>query len=275
MNYLDFNEFHFLRPIWLWAILPLMAVVLLWARHRLSKGSWAEVCDAELLPYILEDSPGVRARWPLYLFALCGMVSIMALAGPTWERLPAPVFRNESALVIVLDLSRSMDVADIRPSRLQRARYKIIDILKQRKDGQTALVVYAEDAFTVTPLTDDTGTISSQLSSLSTSMMPVQGSRAKKALMRAEALLEQAGVRNGRILLVTDSVDSAVRSVARDLKHKGYELLVLGVGTENGAPIPLSRGGFLKDSDGNIVLPKLRTGELEALALGLMESGDR
>ena len=119
---------------------------------------------------------GSQSRWPLTTGAIAALLAIVALAGPTWQRLPSPVFRNESALVIALDLSRSMDAEDIKPSRLIRARYKIADILKQRKDGQTALLVYAGDAFTVTPLTDDTETIDSQLSALTTDIMPSEGS---------------------------------------------------------------------------------------------------
>ena len=87
-----------------------------------------------------------------------------------------PVFRPQSALVILLDLSRSMDCPDLSPSRLARARFKVADILKQRKEGQTALVAFAGDAFTVTPLTTDTKTIDSLLSSLKTEIMPTQGS---------------------------------------------------------------------------------------------------
>jgi len=103
---------------------------------------------------------------------LAAWLTIIALAGPTWQRLPSPAFRNESALIIALNLSASMDAADIKPSRIAKARYKIADLLKQRKDGQTALLVYGGDAFTVTPLTSDVATISSQLEALTTDIMP-------------------------------------------------------------------------------------------------------
>ena len=167
--------------------------------------------------------------------------------------------------MIALDLSRSMDAADIKPSRLIMARYKIADILKQRKDGQTALLVYAGDAFTVTPLTDDTETIDSQLSALNTDIMPSQGSDTVSALEKAAELLKQAGLQKGQILLVTDGVEvdkslPAVKSLDK------YQLSILGVGTDDGAPIALPEGGFLKDERGNIVVPKLNSGELAKLA---------
>ena len=263
---INFALFHFLRPDWFWALLPLFLAVILWARQRLSRGSWVSVCDDRLLPYILEDSNSRDARWPLWVFLFSGTLCVVALAGPTWEQRPSPVFRNDSAVVIVLDLSRSMDVADIKPSRLQRARYKILDILKLRKDGQTALVVYAAEAFTVTPLTDDTETIQNQLSALTTRMMPAQGSRADIALRRAGDLLKQAGMTEGSILLVTDGTDTSARQVAKQLNAEGYKVSVLGVGTSEGAPISEPNGGFVKDASGNIVISKLLDVELAGLA---------
>ncbi len=262
---MNIAEFHFIRPYWLLAFIPYLAIVVLMLRNKLNKGNWSAVCDAALLPYILQEKPISQSRWPLTSGAIAALVTIIALAGPTWERLPSPVFRNDSALVIALDLSRSMDAADIKPSRLIMARYKIADILKQRKDGQTALLVYAGDAFTVTPLTDDTETIDSQLSALNTDIMPSQGSNTELALEKAVELFKQAGLQKGQLLLVTDGVDAdKVLDTVKSLDQ--YQLSILGVGTDDGAPIALPEGGFLKDQRGNIVVPKLNSSELAKLA---------
>lgn len=262
---MNLAEFHFIRPYWLLAFIPQLIILGLMLRNKLSQGNWSAVCDAALLPYLLQDKPVNQSRGMLTAGAVAATLAIIALAGPTWERLPSPVFRNDSALVIALDLSRSMDAADIKPSRLIMARYKIADILKQRKDGQTALLVYAGDAFTVTPLTDDTDTIDSQLSALNTDIMPSQGSNAALALEKAVELFKQAGLQKGQILLVTDGVDpdktlDAVKSLDK------YQLSILGVGTDDGAPVAVPEGGFLKDGQGNIVVPKLNSGELVKLA---------
>ena len=262
---MNLTDFHFIRPYWLLAVIPYMVILVLMLRNKLNQGNWSAVCDAALLPYILQEKAARQSRWPLTAGAIAALLVIIALAGPTWERLPSPVFRNDSAVVIALDLSRSMDAADIKPSRLIRARYKIADILKQRKDGQTALLVYAGDAFTVTPLTDDTETIASQLEALNTDIMPSQGSDTVLALEKAVELLKQAGLQKGQILLVTDGVDmdktlAAVKSLDK------YQLSILGVGTDDGAPIALPEGGFLKDERGNIVVPKLNSHELAKLA---------
>lgn len=262
---MNLADFHFIRPYWLLAVIPYMVILALMLRNKLNQGNWSAVCDAALLPYILQEKAVNQSRWPLTAGAIAALLVIIALAGPTWERLPSPVFRNDSAVVIALDLSRSMDAADIKPSRLIRARYKIADILKQRKDGQTALLVYAGDAFTVTPLTDDTETIASQLEALNTDIMPSQGSDTALVLEKAVELFKQAGLQKGQILLVTDGVDmdktlGTVKSLDK------YQLSILGVGTDDGAPIALPEGGFLKDEQGNIVVPKLNSHELTKLA---------
>jgi len=262
---MNLADFHFIRPYWLLAVIPYLAILVLMLRNKLSQGNWSAVCDAALLPYLLQEKPVNQSRWPLTAGAIAALLVIIALVGPTWERLPSPVFRNDSALVIALDLSRSMDAADIKPSRLIMARYKIADILKQRKDGQTALLVYAGDAFTVTPLTDDTETIDSQLSALNTDIMPSQGSDTALVLEKAVELFKQAGLQKGQILLVTDGVDMDKTLAAVKTLDK-YQLSILGVGTDDGAPIALPEGGFLKDQRGNIIVPKLNSHELTKLA---------
>ncbi len=262
---MNLELFHFIRPYWLFALLPFIIILWLLIHRHLSSGNWAKVCDPELLPHILIAQEKKRQKWPFYLLAIGGLLAIFALAGPTWERLPQPAFRDTSALVILLDLSRSMDATDIKPSRLVRARFKVADILKQRQEGQTALVVYAGDAFTVTPLTDDTDTIASQLSVLKTSLMPSQGSRTDIALKKAAALLEQAGLKTGNILLITDGLNETLYKKAIQ-KLKPYQISILGVGTPEGSPIPLANGGFLKDAQGAIVIPKLESNSLDKLA---------
>jgi Ca-activated chloride channel family protein len=262
---MNLSEFHFIRPYWLLALIPAAIVTVMLLRNKLSQGNWASVCDAALLPYLLQEKAAHASRKSLVLGSIMAFLAIFALAGPTFQRLPSPVFRNASALVIALDLSRSMDAEDIKPSRLTRARYKIADLLKRRQDGQTALVVFAGDAFTVTPLTDDTETIASQLEALTTDIMPAQGSNAEAALNLAAQLLRQAGLPKGEILLITDGVETdAALKAAKGLND--YHLSVLGVGTAEGAPIALPNGGFLKDSQGAIVVPKLEGGKLTQLA---------
>lgn len=252
------SEFHFLRPWWLLALLGLAGIVWLLARRQSGAGDWAEYCDEALMPYVLIGSASRQSRLPLWLAGLTGFIAILALAGPAWERLPTPVFRNLSAMVIVLDLSWAMEANDLKPNRLERARFKIDDLLRARKDGQTALLAYAGDAFVVTPLTDDAATISAQLTALSPSIMPVQGTRMDLGLAAAGRLLQQAGQKTGDVLVVTAGEDVAsATAAASQLKSEGYRVSLIGVGSREGAPVPLAEGGFLKNEEGKMRLSRL------------------
>jgi len=260
------QNFHFIRANWLWALLPLILGIWLWRHKKAYSQSWQSVCDKNLLPFILGDSQGKNGILKTLLFMFTGVLSILAIAGPTWTKLPQPVFRQQSALVIVLDLSRSMDAADIKPSRLTRARHKIIDILEKRTEGQVALLVFAEEAFTVSPLTEDSKTIMSMVNSLSTDLMPSQGSNVNRAIQKAEKMFKQAGVNKGDILLITDGLANNISVEDGIPKQSSYRLSVLGIGTEDGAPIPVKNGSFLKDSVGAIIIPKLKEQKLRQLA---------
>jgi Ca-activated chloride channel family protein len=208
---------------------------------------------------------GLAYRW--WLMALGGVLAVLSLAGPSWNRIEQPVFRSEQSIVIALDLSRSMDAQDVSPSRLLRARLKILDILAERSSGQTALLVYSSNAFTVTPLTTDTDTVAALVGSLSSDIMPSRGSYPPAAIRKGQQLLQQAGVSFGEVLLISDGGTSPeAEAAARELVESGYTLSVLGVGTKEGAPIPRAAGGFVTDRAGNIAVPKLQAGQLRRLA---------
>jgi Ca-activated chloride channel family protein len=261
------SDFHFLRPAWFLA-LPILLLLIFWlARRQLRSRSWQAVCDPELLPHMLLGRSVRRANWPLWLLSTGLLLAILALAGPAWQERPQPLFRQQSALVILFDLSRSMLADDLKPNRFLRARLKIEDLLRQRQEGQTALIVFAADAFTVTPLTEDQHTIEALLKSLEPGIMPAQGSDPAAAIERGLNLLQQAGVKSGRILLVTDEDQpSAAINAAKLLAKQGFELAVLGVGSREGAPVPLPGGGFLKDAGGTLVIPRLDPSGLRRLA---------
>ncbi len=261
------DEFHFLRPDWLWALPVVIAMTLLLARRRLAPGSWQSVVDPALAPHILSlgQIKGLTYRW--WLLGIGAILSVIALAGPSWDRVEQPVFRSEQAIVMALDLSRSMDAQDLTPSRLTRARLKILDILERRRSGQTALVVYSSNAFTVTPLTTDADTVAALVNSLSTDIMPSRGSYPLAAINKGRQLLEQAGVALGEVLLITDGGTSpAAERAAEELSSAGYSLSVLAVGTTEGAPIPRAGGGFVTDRSGNIAVPRLEANGLRRLA---------
>jgi Ca-activated chloride channel family protein len=260
-------EFHWLRPDWLFAIPVIIFVAVLLARGKLGSGNWRSVIDPELMPYVLSRDPGRGTDYRWWLMGISGVVAVVALAGPAWQRIEQPVFRAEQALVLALDLSRSMDAQDIAPSRLRRAKLKILDMLDRRKSGQTALLVYSANAFTVTPLTNDNDTIAALVNSLGTDIMPSRGSYPEVAIAKGQQLLDQAKAGFGEVLLITDGGSSpAAEAAAGNLKSAGYSLSVLGVGTTEGAPIPRVSGGFVTDNRGQIAVPRLEERGLRSLA---------
>jgi Ca-activated chloride channel family protein len=270
-------EFHFLRAEWLWAIPAVIAVAVLLAKRQLGPGSWQTVIDPALVPYVLSVSANRRSGLRWWLVGLAGVIASLALAGPAWQRIEQPVFRSDQALVVALDLSRSMDAQDVSPSRMLRARLKILDLLERRASGQTALIVYSANAFTVTPLTSDTDTIAALVNSLSTDIMPSRGSYPTAAIQKGQQLLEQAGAGFGEVLLITDGGASpAAERAARDMRDAGFTLSILGAGTKQGAPIPKLAGGFVTDGAGQIAVARLEEKSLYLLSgeVGARQASD-
>lgn len=252
---MNFHDFHFLRPWWLLA-LPLGLVLLNGLRQqKRGQSQWHKICDQHLLGHLLVGESETRSKSIYGFFMLMLLLATLALAGPAWERRPQPLFRSAAGRVIVLDLSLSMQATDLPPNRLSRARYKAIDLVKAGVGIDQGLVVFAGDSFIVTPLTDDRATILNLLPSLDINTVPVQGSRADRGLEKAGELLRRAAVSRGQIILIADDADAAAVMTATKLKKAGYRVDVIAVGSRAGAPIPLPEGGYLKDAQGNIVVP--------------------
>lgn len=260
------GEFHFLRPLWLiaLALLPLLWYAL--RRGGAEDQAWRGAVDAHLLQHLIERDAGERRRAPNALLGIGWIVACVALAGPAWERLPQPLFENRAARVIVLELAPSMLAQDVKPSRVERARYKIADILQRSADAQTALVAYAGDAFVVAPLTDDSNTVANFVDALEPSIMPIPGNDTGRAIESAARLVAQAGLHSGDVVLIADSANADAAAAAAKARKAGVRVSVLGMGTEQGAPVAIANGGFLKDDAGNIAMPRLDTGALRAVA---------
>ncbi len=261
------HDFHFLRPWWLFA---LAALPLLWravSRNGADAGAWRGVVDAHLLSHLLDARDATRSsRAPRWLAAMAWVMACVALAGPAWERLPQPLFENRAARVFALELAPSMSAQDLKPSRYERARFKLDDMLARSGGMQTALIAYAGDAFVVAPLTDDTHTVTNLVDSLDPSVMPASGNDTGRAIDLAVKLIQQAGTGGGQVVLLADSVSADADMAAIRARAAGVSVSILGVGTDQGAPVALAQGGFLKDSSGNIVLPKLDASALQAVA---------
>lgn len=260
-------DFHLMRPEWLWSLVPaaLLSISLLYFRAK--GGSWNDIISPQLLPFLVGKQEASRGPNLLPIIFLAWIIAAFAAAGPAWKKLPQPIHQKQDALILVLDLSYSMMAQDLSPSRLVRARQKILDLLKQRGEGQTGLIAYAGDAHIVTPLTDDNPTIANLVPALNPTMMPVPGSNPAAAIDQAIELLHSGGISDGQILLITDGVDDkSARAITDKLQNSGASFAVMGIGSRSGAPIPLPQGGFIKDADGTIVTPTLDESALRSLA---------
>tara|TARA_Y100000996_G_scaffold401630_1_gene372764 strand:+ start:431 stop:2185 length:1755 start_codon:yes stop_codon:yes gene_type:complete len=262
-------EFHFIRPLWLIG-LP-VGIWLIWKLVRRSGalGRWHELVDDALKPYVL-TAPDLSLKehnWLTGAAIIAWVLATVALAGPTWERLPVPAYRSSEALVVALDLSRSMDAGDLQPTRLARAKLKLLSLLERRASGQTGLIVFSAHAFTVSPLTADTETITALVSSLTSDIMPSRGSYPEAGVNRAIQIMRQTGISQGEVLLMTDSaVSPGMEALAQELREDGFILHVMAIGTAEGGPIAQPRGGFLTDNVGQVVVSQVDLGGLERLA---------
>lgn len=260
-------DFHFIRPWWFLALIPLLWLLVRAYKNMNVDNQWHGEVDPALLSHLLDGETSAVTRWVFFAIGMLWLLAVVALAGPSWERSLAPVYRALQERVLVLDLSRSMNAADIKPSRIERLRQKLNDVLDQSADTQTALIVYSAVPYVVSPLTDDVQTIRSMLPSIKTEIVPAQGSNTALALQKAMELLQGSGSEAGSIWLFTDSpINDAAQDIAAAINDQGFTLSVMGFGSEQGAPIPKDDGGFVKDRQGNIVIVKLNVTALSKLA---------
>lgn len=249
---------HLLRPFWL-LILPLPIWVLwrLWHRQR-QIGRWQRLLPEAFHAELLTRGKLRNSRRPWLLLCVAWVLAVMALLGPSWELVDQPSLSRADPLVVLLETTPAMLATDARPSRLEQAKRKILDLLHARQDAQTAVVAFAGSAHTLVPLTNDVATTQNLLDALQPDLMPEAGHRADLAVTHGIELLQRGANGRGRLLFIGSSLSTEERSaIAAALTASGHTLLILGVGTDEGAPIAMEDGSFLKDDKGAIVIPRL------------------
>ena len=260
------SNFHFMRPLWLIGLLALPLVWLSLRRFNYPSGDWGKSIDPALLAHLTPDNTNSsenKKNWPPIAIIF---LTIIALAGPSWERKPTPVAQLQDDLIVILDLSISMLASDIAPSRLVRAKQKLQDLLALRSEGNTSLIVFSGDSHAVTPLTDDINTIKSSLEAVDPFIMPVIGSRPDLAVKESVKLFEQNGSRSGRIILIADGITKPqISRINETLSSHRISLSVIAVGTKEGAPINIPGKGYFK-SQGEVVIPQTPLDLLNQLA---------
>lgn len=251
---------HFVYPKLLWLLVPSLILCV-----YLTKRTRQQTLIASHIAKAMGLERGKKTTLAS-LLAVAWSVAIIALAGPSLKPTERPSVQSSDARVVIMDMSLSMYARDISPSRLEQARFKVTDLLNQWQDGQTGLVVYAGDAYSVSPLTKDTNVLLNQLPLLSPEIMPYPGARADKAVELAISMLTDAGFQAGQIILVADDLSQIETQGILEHLDARWELAILGVATETGAPIPLPQGGMLQLSNGTTVVASSSFDNMSRLA---------
>lgn len=233
-----FTAFHFLRPLWLLALLPAFALLWVIWRRQDTQQSWRGIIDASLLPHLVYRASQQHRLRPWQLLLVVWVLAIVALAGPTWQREPAPFTADQAALAIVVKVTPSMLAQDVQPSRLERAVQKMHDLLALRPGTRTALIAYAGSAHMVLPLTSDASIVHTFAAALSPQIMPTEGEAVGKALALANDILVTSG-QPGSILLIADSIAAdQIKALAAHRQTGGAPVNALAVAAEQNVPVP-------------------------------------
>ena len=258
---------HFLRPQWLWLLVSAPMIYLSASFRDDVRRRCERYIDAELLQHLIVTRKSSWQLQPIHTLVTLIVLGTIALAGPTWTREQLPFSEDKAPLVIALDLSETMNAIDLDPTRLERAKLKLHDLLKARNGGRTALFVYAGTVHMVLPFTTDNSLLDLYLDSLTTSIMPVSGKDTAKALRTIQDFLKDETV-PGTILFVTDGVEPHAIPALEKFVTEGSEnndLMVMAVGTARGGPIRTEGSGFLTEATGARVYSKLDVDSLRLL----------
>ena len=261
--------FHFAQPWWLLLLLVIPAVLawLHWSRPLRKRGQEYRYADAELLPHLTGEvsSAGKRDWKVLIAWSTAWALLVIAMAGPRWDYERISAFQPAAELVVLLDISASMNIQDVRPSRLARAKQEIQDLLRLNPGVRVGLVAFATVAHVVSPLTEDMETLQNLLPPLSTELVRLPGSRLGNALEKATLLFtDEKEKRTSRhLLLITDGDfdEPGLAQKIGELREQGIHLHILGVGTEGGGPVP-----YITAPGGQAIISRLDVEELQQLA---------
>jgi Ca-activated chloride channel family protein len=261
------------QRLWLLAIVALLGAVGAWSllrRRRALRAACGELAS-RVAPEANVTRPAARLS-----LSLAGMALLaVALSHPQCGARTELSRRYGADLVVVLDVSRSMEARDVRPSRLERARLEVGALIDRLKGDRVGVVVFAGEAFVQCPLTTDYAAARLFLRAVGPDSVPQQGTAVANALLGAKELLESAerGARGKMVLLVSDGEDhdGQLLDAASALAGAGIRVHVLAVGTPEGAPIPIvdARGevtGWRRDRRGNPVSTKLDETTLRLVA---------
>lgn len=259
---IDLTAFHFLRPLWLLLLIPAVLLPFAWLRRNDVRARWRNIIAPSLLEHLIVGDGTHRRVQPVHTLAALIALGAISVAGPTWQQERPPFDQDKAPLVVVLELARSMDATDIAPTRIERAKQKVLDLAAARKGARTGLVVFASSAHLVVPPTEDPAMLELYVPALAPALMPRDGRNAAAGLEIAERMLQKDEAA-GTIVFMSDGFDeSRTDEFLRIAKASKHQLLWLAVGTENGGPIRTANGELAMDDAGHPI-----TGTFDAAAI--------
>lgn len=256
------ENFHFLRPWWLLACVPALTAALYVMRGAHPLHRWTGFIAPHLLPHLVSGIGLAKFLRPTTMLIFVALLSSIAMSGPTWRQSVSPFIHDQAPLIFVVDLSRSMDQTDIAPTRLERAKQKMRDILAARESVLAAIVVYAGSAHIASPLTNDANVLLNMVEALSTQAMPRRGKFVEKSLPKLDALFAPTEL-PGTVLLLTDGVSKPSAQAVETFCTVGptaqHQWIIYGIGRTTNVR------GLAGEGEGQLSLPLERT-SLESLA---------
>ncbi|NND78828.1 MAG: VWA domain-containing protein, partial [Maribacter sp.] len=236
--HIDWNEFHFLRPRFLWLFLLLAVLLIIGLLVVREEVRWKRNIATHLRPFVIKKGSETMKRWMQLITFLVLSIAVVGLAGPSWEKYEQPERILETPLVILLDLSQSMMATDLQPNRLERAKFKISDLLEADPRLRVALVGFSGTAHTLVPLTNDYRIVESNLKGITTGILPFQGSDLESGLILADSIMKKTEA-PGIVLLISDGFDESVFELLQTRAIQGNTRIeILPMGTATGSEFP-------------------------------------
>ena len=265
------GDFHFLRP---WAIALIVPALLLWVSARRAAEAtraWSSVMDLDLLKVLTVGGATARRLGPHDLLLAGWLVAIVAVAGPTWQRAPSPFADAQPPAMIVLKVTPSMATSDLAPTRLDRARQKIADLLKQRDGMPVGLIAYSGSAHLVLPPTADRSVVQSLASALSAGIMPREGDRLVDAVALAARTLRDGG-QGGSILVIADTAAPGQAAALKDAAG-GFPVIVLAMAPAASVTADANLAAATAALDARLVQTTIDGGDVQTVASRLVHGG--
>lgn len=264
------------QMLWVLWLVPVVAAVLLWSARRRRRGM-AAFAEAGMLPRLIAGRSPAREVLKAFLILVGLAAMVLALARPRWGFTWEEVQRRGVDIVVALDVSDSMLVEDVEAggglSRLERAKRKLADLLGTLEGDRIAFVAFAGTAFVQCPLTLDYAAAELFLRAVEPDLVPLKGTDLAEALDVSRKAFD-ASPSSKAIILITDGEDheGRVMEAVERVKEAGIRVFTIGIGREEGSPIPAPGGGYRRDRSGEVIMSRFNEALLQKVAL---ETGGR